>query len=115
MPVEITAQLKQRGVEVEETEDMKKAASESDLIYMTRIQKERFSDLSEYERVKGSYVIDGGFLKGLKKEITIMHPLPRVDEIHPEVDANPGAAYFRQVRNGVYVRMALLAMVFGKK
>jgi aspartate carbamoyltransferase catalytic subunit len=115
MPAEITAQLKQRGVQVEETEDMKEAASETDLIYMTRIQKERFSDLTEYERVKGSYIIDGEFLKALKKDMTIMHPLPRVDEISPDVDQYPGAAYFRQVRNGVYVRMALLAMVFGKK
>ena len=72
-------------------------------------------DVSEYEQVKGSYVINAEFLKGLKKKITILHPLPRVDEIHPEVDAYPGAAYFRQVRNGVYVRMALLAMVMGVK
>jgi aspartate carbamoyltransferase catalytic subunit len=82
---------------------------------MTRIQKERFSDLAEYERVKGAYVVDGEFLTALKKDLTIMHPLPRVDEIHTEVDRYPGAAYFRQVRNGVYVRMALLAMLFGKR
>ena len=69
----------------------------------------------EYERVKGHYVINDNFLKELKKEITILHPLPRVDEISPTIDAYPGAAYFRQVRNGVYVRMALLAMVLGKK
>ena len=82
---------------------------------MTRIQKERFTDLTEYERVKGSYVIDGEFLKKLKKKTTILHPLPRVDEIRPEVDVYPGAAYFRQVRNGVFVRMALLAMIMGKR
>lgn len=115
MPEEITSHLKQRGIQVEETEDLFKAASESDLVYMTRIQKERFVDLSEYERVKGFYIINGEFLKRLNKEITILHPLPRVDEISPEVDSYPGAAYFRQVRNGVFVRMALLAMILGKR
>jgi aspartate carbamoyltransferase catalytic subunit len=107
--------LREKGIEVVETGDMKEAALASDLIYMTRIQKERFGDLSEYERVRGSYIIHGDFLKGLNKKITILHPLPRVDEIHQEVDSYPGAAYFRQVRNGVFVRMALLAMIFGKR
>jgi len=115
MPEEITSNLKQKGIWIEETEDLEKAASESALIYMTRIQKERFTDLTEYERVKSSYVIDSEFLKRLKKKITILHPLPRVDEIGLDVDSYPGAAYFRQVRNGVFVRMALLAMVMGKK
>jgi aspartate carbamoyltransferase catalytic subunit len=115
MPEEITSHLKERGIEVVETEDLARAASESQLIYMTRIQKERFGDLSEYERLKGSYIIDGDFLKRLKWQMTIMHPLPRVDEIREEVDGYPGAAYFRQVKNGVFVRMALLAMILGKK
>ena len=115
MPAEITASLKSKGLEIAETEDLAEAASKTDLVYMTRIQKERFSDLAEYERVKGSYVVDGKFLSALKKDLTIMHPLPRVDEIHTEVDSYGGAAYFRQVRNGVYVRMALLAMIFGKR
>ena len=115
MPEEIVSNLKQKGIEIVETEDFRKAAAESDLVYMTRIQKERFENLSEYERVKGYYVIDEKFLKELKKKITILHPLPRVDEIRPEVDAYPGAAYFRQVRNGVFVRMALLAMILGKR
>jgi aspartate carbamoyltransferase catalytic subunit len=115
MPEEITSHLKENGIEIVETEDIIEAATASDLIYMTRIQKERFTDLSEYEKTKGRYIIDGEFLKRLKKEITILHPLPRVDEINPEVDGYPGAAYFRQVRNGVFVRMALLAMVLGKR
>lgn len=93
---------------------MKLAAKDSDLIYMTRIQKERFTDLSEYEKVSGSYVIDEDFLKEINKKIVILHPLPRVNEISPAVDEFPLAAYFRQVRNGIYVRMALLAMVMGK-
>ena len=115
MPAEITSHLKAKKIGIVETEDMMEAAAASDLVYMTRIQKERFSDLSEYERVKGSYVINEEFLKRLKKKMTILHPLPRVDEINPEVDAYPGAAYFRQVRNGVFIRMALLAMIFGKR
>lgn len=115
MPEEITAHLKSEGIEIVETEDLSYAASQADLVYMTRIQKERFSDLAEYERVKGSYVVDGKFLSSLKKDLTIMHPLPRVDEIHTEVDSYAGAAYFRQVRNGVAIRMALLAMIFGKR
>ena len=115
MPGEITERMKQKGCEVIETDDLAMAASKSDLVYMTRIQKERFADLSEYEKVKGSYIIDREFLDRLKKKITILHPLPRVDEIHPEVDSYPGAAYFRQMRNGVFVRMALLAMILGKR
>jgi aspartate carbamoyltransferase len=114
MPAEITASLRGRGIEVTETTDLKQACQNSDLVYMTRIQKERFSDLSEYEKVKGSYVINEDFLKQLNKKIVILHPLPRVDEISPAVDEYAGAAYFRQMRNGVYVRMALLAMVMGK-
>jgi aspartate carbamoyltransferase len=115
MPEGISSNLKQKGIEVEETEDLFKAASQSDLIYMTRVQKERFENLSDYERVKGSYIINGEFLKRLGKKIVILHPLPRVDEINPEVDVYPGAAYFRQVRNGVFVRMALLALILGKR
>ncbi len=115
MPEEITVRLKEKGCEVTETEDLALAASRSDLIYMTRIQKERFTDLSEYEKVKGSYIIDREFIDRVKKKITILHPLPRVDEISPDVDSYPGAAYFRQMRNGVYIRMALLSMIFGKR
>ncbi len=115
MPEEITARMREKGYEVTETEDLTLAASRSDLIYMTRIQKERFADLSEYEKVKGSYILNREFVDRLKKKITILHPLPRVDEINPDVDSYPGAAYFRQMRNGVYVRMALLAMVLGKR
>ena len=115
MPEEITSHLRSKGIEIVETEDLAYAASQTDMLYLTRIQKERFSDLAEYERVKGSYVVDSKFLGALKKDITLLHPLPRVDEIHSEVDAYPGAAYFRQVRNGVFIRMALLAMIFGKR
>ena len=115
MPEEIITSLKGRGIDVSETDNLKQAALASQVIYMTRIQKERFQDISEYERVKGAYVINQEFLKGLNKKITIMHPLPRVDEINPDADSYPGAAYFRQMRNGVYIRMALIAMVLGKR
>jgi aspartate carbamoyltransferase catalytic subunit len=115
MPEEITNHLRQKGIEIEETEDLMKAASKSHLIYMTRIQKERFGDPSEYERMKGSYVIDRRFLDRLGKKVIIMHPLPRVDEISTDVDDYPGAAYFRQMKNGVFLRMALLAMILGKR
>ena len=115
MPEEITSGLKEKGVEIVETGDMLEAANKSNVIYMTRIQKERFGDLSEYERVKGSYIINRAFLDRLNKKIIILHPLPRVDEISTDVDDYPGAAYFRQTRNGVFVRMALLAMIFGKR
>jgi aspartate carbamoyltransferase catalytic subunit len=115
MPEEITNHLRQKGIEIEETENLAKAASKSHLIYMTRIQKERFGDPSEYERMKGSYVIDRRFLDRLGKKVIIMHPLPRVDEISTDVDDYPGAAYFRQMKNGVFLRMALLAMILGKR
>jgi aspartate carbamoyltransferase len=115
MPEEITSGLKEKGIEIVETGDMLEAANKSNVIYMTRIQKERFGDLSEYERVKGSYIINRAFLDRVKKKVVILHPLPRVDEIDPEVDIYPGAAYFRQMRNGVFVRMALLSMILGKR
>lgn len=115
MPEEITLRLREKGIEVFETDDLLESAKESHLIYMTRIQKERFEDLSEYEQVKGTYLIDKKFIETLKKKIVILHPLPRVDEISPEVDDYPGSAYFRQVRNGMFVRMAILAMVLGKR
>jgi aspartate carbamoyltransferase catalytic subunit len=115
MPEDTTSHLRQQGIKIEETEDLRKAAQESDVIYMTRIQRERFTDLAEYEKVKGTYVIDAAFLKSLGKDVTILHPLPRVNEINSDVDNYPGAAYFRQMRNGVFIRMALIAMVMGKK
>lgn len=113
MPQEITAHLRQKGLSVVETDQLNQALASSDLLYVTRIQKERFSDPSEYEKLKGSYVISDRLLREAKKDPVIMHPLPRVDEITTDVDARPGAAYFRQVKNGVFVRMALLALVTG--
>jgi aspartate carbamoyltransferase catalytic subunit len=84
-----------------------------DVLYVTRIQKERFPDPAEYAKVKGVYKIDLNLLRNSKKDMIILHPLPRVDEIAPEVDATPHARYFQQVWNGIVTRMALLALVFG--
>jgi aspartate carbamoyltransferase len=113
MPADIVSNLKEKGIEVIETESLPEAAADSDLLYVTRIQKERFSDATEYEKLKGSYVVDNAMLAKAKEGVVIMHPLPRVDEIATEVDSYRGSAYFRQVRNGVYVRMALVALVLG--
>lgn len=84
-----------------------------DVLYVTRIQKERFPDAAEYAKVKGAYKVDAKTLRSAKKDMIVMHPLPRVDEIAPEVDDMPQARYFRQVCNGVFVRMALLSLVLG--
>jgi aspartate carbamoyltransferase len=114
MPAGITARLRELGVRVEETPDLEAALAEATVFYMTRIQKERFADPSEYERLKGSYVLTRELVERVNPGVTIMHPLPRVDEITADVDALPGAAYFRQAKNGVYTRMALIALVMGK-
>ena len=85
-----------------------------DVLYVTRIQRERFHNEQEYENVKGSYVINAELLANAPSDMIVLHPLPRVDEIDPEVDDDPRAAYFRQAENGMYVRMALLALLLGK-
>jgi aspartate carbamoyltransferase len=115
MPAEITQDLRRRGADITETADLAAAMRESDVVYVTRIQRERFADPAEYERLKGSYVVDMAMVRQAKPGITIMHPLPRVDEITTDVDAYEGAAYFRQVANGVPIRMALLALVTGRE
>ena len=100
-------------ISVTENANLETTISQVDVLYVTRIQKERFPDASEYAKVKGAYKIDLRTLKGAKKDLIILHPLPRVDEIAPEVDATPQARYFQQVWNGIVVRMALLSMVLG--
>ena len=114
MPADITAGLRDHGIKVEETADLEAALAQADVFYMTRIQKERFADPADYEALKGSYVLTRELIERVNPTVTVMHPLPRVDEITTDVDALPGAAYFREVRNGVYTRMALIAMVLGK-
>ena len=114
MPGEITADLKAKGADITATDDVKAALAQSDIVYVTGVQRERFPDEESYLRCKGSYIVNNDLLKYAKKDITIMHPLPRVDEIATEVDTYPGAAYFRQAHNGMYVRMALLGLVTGR-
>jgi aspartate carbamoyltransferase len=114
MPAEITAELRSLGAEIEETEDVEKALSVSDIVYVTRVQRERFKNSEDYEKVKGVYIINREMINRAKKGITILHPLPRVDEISTDVDDYEGAAYFRQAHNGLYVRMALLTLITGR-
>ena len=109
---DIKDELDEKGVKWEESEDLLGVASEVDVLYQTRIQKERFGDrLDEYEACRGIYNIDTAVMDALRKDAIVMHPLPRLDEITTEVDADPRAAYFRQARNGLYVRMALLKVL----
>lgn len=97
-----------QGLDYREVHTMEEVMPELDILYMTRVQKERFLDEDEFDRVKDSFVLDCEKLKAAKKEMAILHPLPRVNEILPEVDDDPRAAYFRQVENGKFVRMALI-------
>lgn len=103
-----------KGVEYEKTSDLKEALSKANVVYMTRIQRERFKSPAEYEKYKGVYVLDKKLILSANPDIKVMHPLPRVDEIAKDVDAMPNACYFKQVQNGIAVRMALLALVLGK-
>jgi aspartate carbamoyltransferase len=114
MPADLIAQLRDKGLPQTEPESLAAVLPETDVLYVTRVQKERFENLDEYESVKGAYVITPETLRSAKPKMALMHPLPRVGEISTEVDDDPRAAYFRQMEYGLYVRMALLAMVLGK-
>ena len=109
---EVIRAIKDKISIVEDT-NLEKIIPKIDVLYVTRIQKERFPDPAEYAKVKGIYRIDLNTLKNAKKDMIILHPLPRVDEIAAEVDSTPQACYFHQVWNGIVVRMALLALVLG--
>ena len=113
MPVEIVSDLKSHGADINETEEMISSISSADVIYMTRIQKERFPDEDEYNKVADVYKLDVSDLVEAKKEMIIMHPLPRVNELHPSVDSTEHAKYFQQAFNGVPTRMALLCRGLG--
>ena len=114
MPPEIIDELNMLGVEQTGFDNLDEVLPETDVLYVTRVQKERFADLSDYEKVAGAYVIDPDVMKAAKDRMIVMHPLPRITEISMEFDDDPRAAYFRQMEYGLYVRMALLAMVLGK-
>jgi aspartate carbamoyltransferase len=114
MPQEIKEEIRLRGVEQNEFEDLADVLPETDVLYMTRIQKERFTDKAIYESVKDIYEVTPKTLEIAKPTMSLMHPFPRVGEISNEVDSDPRAAYFREIKNGLYVRMVLLAGVLGK-
>ena len=111
MGPDVLAELDAAQVRYREEGDLASVLPQVDVVYQTRIQRERFATPEEYEATKGVYVIDRQAMSLLRPEAIVLHPLPRVDEIAPEVDADPRAAYFRQAENGVFVRMALLEFV----
>ncbi|MFW9934079.1 MAG: aspartate carbamoyltransferase [Candidatus Thorarchaeota archaeon] len=111
LPDEIVMDLREQDKEIIQTRDLQGILPDLDVLYVTRIQKERFPTEADYERVKGIYRIDKSMLENVKSNLDILHPLPRVDEIAPEVDTTPYARYFTQMFHGVLVRMAILAML----
>lgn len=114
LPAELLDEVKAHGLPHRETPDVNDVIREADVLYVTRVQRERFSDQAEYEAVKDFYVIDPELMAKAKERMVLMHPLPRVGEISYQVDDDPRAAYFRQMENGLHTRMALLAAVLGK-
>jgi aspartate carbamoyltransferase catalytic subunit len=115
MREDIKEYLCRHDVPFSEETDLRAIAPEVDVLYQTRIQKERFGDRDEdYRKAKGVYIVDRELLNAMKPSSIVMHPLPRVDEIATEVDADPRAAYFRQAQNGLFIRMALLAACLGR-
>jgi len=114
MPKDVLDVVAASGHKAEEREDVHDIIGDVDVLYVTRVQKERFTDLADYDMVKDRYVVDPELMSRAKERMIVMHPLPRVNEISYAVDSDPRAAYFRQMRNGMYIRMALLAAVLGK-
>lgn len=112
MKEDIKDYLTSKGVEWEESSDLIDVASKCDVVYQTRIQRERFGErIDLYEAARGKYIVNRDVLHAMQKHAVIMHPLPRLDEITVDVDADPRAAYFRQAKNGLYIRMALLKVL----
>lgn len=114
MPPEIIQELNEKNIVQKEYTTLDEVLPQTDVLYVTRVQKERFENLDEYESVKDAYVITPEVMREAKDRMIVMHPLPRVGEISMEFDNDPRAAYFRQMEYGLYVRMALLAMVLGR-
>ncbi|MCD6179463.1 MAG: aspartate carbamoyltransferase [Bacteroidales bacterium] len=115
LPSVIKKYIKDAGLNYYQYTDIENVMNKVDILYMTRIQRERFADPIEYERVKNSYILKNDMLENSKSNMRILHPLPRVNEIEEAVDKNPKAYYFQQARNGVYVREALIALILGLK
>ncbi len=114
MPDDVLEVVRDSGHRFSITDDVHAVIADVDVLYVTRVQKERFTDLAQYDRVRDQYVVDEALMAKAKEKMIVMHPLPRVNEISYGVDDDPRAAYFRQMRNGMYIRMALLAAVLGK-
>lgn len=114
LPETVLKVVKDNKSEYEETSQLHDVINKIDVLYVTRVQKERFLDLDEYEEVKSVFQVNRGTLIDAKKSLSVMHPLPRLEEIQREVDLDPRATYFDQVQNGLYVRMALIAILLGK-
>ena len=115
IPKEYKIFLDQKGIEYHEHRELAPNIRNADIVYMTRVQRERFSDPLEYEKVKNVYILRNQMLENTKDNMRILHPLPRVNEIHQDVDSNPKAYYFTQALNGVYTRMAILVKILGIK
>jgi aspartate carbamoyltransferase catalytic subunit len=113
LPSYVKRRIKENQLDYFQYTDMSEVIPQVDILYMTRIQKERFSDPIEYEKVRNAYILRNEMLQGAKKNMRVLHPLPRVNEIEMDVDINPMAYYFHQAQNGVYVRQALLASILG--
>lgn len=111
MPEYIKDELTEKGIQFEEVEDIKEIIPNLDVMYVTRIQKERFAVLEDYEKVKDAYIITPQVLENVMKNFVLMHPLPRVNEITPEVDEMPYAYYFQQAKNGVFMRQAIISKI----
>ncbi|MEM7737409.1 MAG: aspartate carbamoyltransferase [Deinococcota bacterium] len=114
LPMNILNPVIDAGLDARETNDVADVIENCDVLYVTRVQKERFTDMGEYESVKSYYEITPELMQQAKDKMIVMHPLPRVGEISPAVDDDPRAAYFRQMKNGMFIRMALLASVLGQ-
>ncbi|NOX87154.1 MAG: aspartate carbamoyltransferase [Chlorobi bacterium] len=115
MPSAVKTVIKNAGLEYDQYTELSDVIPFADILYMTRIQGERFPDPLEYEKVKNSYILSNRMLRGSKETMKVLHPLPRVNEITEDVDDNPKAYYFQQARNGVYIRQALIAAILGLK
>lgn len=113
LPLDLMNEVRDAGLGVRETYSIADVIGDVDILYMTRVQKERFTDLDQYEELKSYYELTPELMRQAGRDMIVMHPLPRLTEISPEVDTDPRAAYFRQVQNGMFVRMALLAAVLG--
>ena len=115
MPKEYKEFLDSKGIEYIETASLEEHLNNCDILYMTRVQQERFTDPIEYERVKDCYSLDAQMLANVKENMKILHPLPRVNEISQDVDETPYAYYFKQAENGLYVRMAIISYLLGHR